>query len=302
VRSGRSSSSICNEILTREPAHVDALNLLGLILQASARHKLAVKTLNRAIAADASNAACHYDLACSLQALGRDDEAAVHFSHAITLGAALKPAEDLILRNPAIAACVERIEAKWPLPVRPDELLAGDSLQSIACDLYLRCALSTVPLQRAPLEKLLSHLRAVLLHSAVNDVTARDGAMVRLLCAVARQCFINEYVFTQSDEETRQSAGLREGLLQKLRDGDAIAPMLLAAVAAYFPLHSLPLAGLLLERQLPDIAADIVRPAGSRAAGGSRGTQIHSCLDRRRRRRAAGDAAIRGKSLSALDH
>ena len=201
---------------------MDALNLLGLILQASARHKLAVKTLNRAIAADASNAACHYDLACSLQALGRDDEAA-HFSHAITLGAALKPAEDLILRNPAIAACVERIEAKWPLPVRPDELLAGDSLQSIACDLYLRCALSTVPLQRAPLEKLLSHLRAVLLHSAVNDVTARDGAMVRLLCAVARQCFINEYVFTQSDEETRQSAGLREGLLQKLRDGDAIA-------------------------------------------------------------------------------
>jgi Flp pilus assembly protein TadD len=89
------AQGICNEILTREPAHVDALNLLGLILQASARHKLAMKTLNRAIAADASNAACHYDLACSLQALGRDDEAAVHFNHAITLGAALSPSKTL---------------------------------------------------------------------------------------------------------------------------------------------------------------------------------------------------------------
>ena len=253
------AQGICNEILTREPAHLDALNLLGLILQASGRHKLAVKTLNRAIAADALNAACHYDLACSLQALGRDDEAAAHFNQAVALGAALKPVEDLILRNPAIAACVERIEAKWPLPVRPEELFAGDTLQSIAGDLYLRCALSTVPLHRAPLEKLLSHLRAALLHPSVNDVTARDGALVRLLCAVAQQCFINEYVFAQSDEETRQSARLRDALLQKLRDGDAIPPMLLAAVAAYFPLRSLPLADLLLDRQWPDIAADIVR-------------------------------------------
>jgi len=253
------AQDICNKILVREPAHVDALNLLGLILQASGRHKLAVKMLNRAIAADALNAACHYDLAFSLQALDREDEAAVHFKQAIALGAALKPAEDLILRNPAVAECVDRIEAKWPLPVRPDELFAGDSLQSIAGDLYLRCALSTVPLHRAPLEKLLTLLRAVLLHSAVSDFTASDGVMARLLCAVAQQCFINEYVFAQNDEETRQSAELRDVLLQKLRDGDAVASMLLAAVAAYFPLHSLPLADLLLDREWPEIATEIIR-------------------------------------------
>jgi SAM-dependent methyltransferase/tetratricopeptide (TPR) repeat protein len=250
---------ICNGILEREPAHVAALNLLGIILQASGRHKLAAKTLSKAVAADPLDAACHYDLAFSLQALEQEDEAAIHFKQAIALGARLKATEDLILRNPAVTTCIDHIEEKWPLPVRPDELFARHSLQSIAGDLYLRCALTTVPLHRAPLEKLLSIIRALLLRSAVSDFTTSDGAIVRLLCAMAQQCFINEYVFAQSEEETRQSTQLRDVLLQRLRDADAVPPMLLAGVAAYFPLHSLPLARMLLDREWPEIAAEIVQ-------------------------------------------
>jgi SAM-dependent methyltransferase/tetratricopeptide (TPR) repeat protein len=250
---------ICNRILEREPAHANALNLLGLILQESGRHKLAAKTLGNAVAADPLDAANHYDLAFSLQALEQEDEAAIHFKRAIALGARLKATEDLILRNPAVTTCINHIEEKWPLPVRPDELFARHSLQSIAGDLYLRCALMTVPLHRAPLEKLLTFIRAVLLRSAVSDFATSDGAIVRLLCAMAQQCFINEYVFAQNDEETRQSSQLRDVLLQKLRDGDAVTPMLLAGVAAYFPLHSLPLAHMLLDREWPEIAAEIVQ-------------------------------------------
>jgi SAM-dependent methyltransferase len=253
------AQQICGQILAREPAHVGALNLLGVILQASGRHKLAVKNLAKAIAADPENAACHYDLAGSLQVLRRDDEAVIHFKQSILFGAALENPEDIVLRNPAIATCTAEIEDKWPLPVKSDELFARHSLQSIAGDLYLRSALATVLLHRAPLEKFLTLLRAQLLRLAASDVTADDDAMARLFCALAQQCFINEYVFAQSDGETRQAARLRDVLVQKLQHGDAVPPMLLAAVAAYVPLHSLPSAQRIPERTWPAMAEDIVR-------------------------------------------
>ena len=39
-------------VLALMPAHVDSLNLLGIIAQSSGRHKLSVKMLSRAIASD----------------------------------------------------------------------------------------------------------------------------------------------------------------------------------------------------------------------------------------------------------
>ena len=43
---------ICNRILARAPAHVPALNLLGLIYQEGGQHKLAVRALEKAVASD----------------------------------------------------------------------------------------------------------------------------------------------------------------------------------------------------------------------------------------------------------
>jgi SAM-dependent methyltransferase/tetratricopeptide (TPR) repeat protein len=253
------AQAICDNVLTREPAQVNALNLLGLIHQASSRHKLAVKMLSKAVASDPFNAACHYDLACSLQALGRNNEAEAEFKQAIVFGAKVKPPEDIVLRSAAISACIDKIEASWPLPVKPDELFTPASLQAIAGDLYLCCALATVPLHRATIEKFLTALRAALLRPVAGDMAASDDATARLVCAVAQQCFINEYVFAQSDAETRHALELRDELLQILTKGKTVSPMLLAAVAAYFPLHTLPPARQLLDRQWPDFAAEVIR-------------------------------------------
>ena len=55
------AQQICRRILAREPAYVPALNLLGLIAQATGDHRGAVKTFAKAIAADEANAACHYN-------------------------------------------------------------------------------------------------------------------------------------------------------------------------------------------------------------------------------------------------
>ena len=152
---GRSAQAeiICNNILTREPSHVHALNFLGLILQESGRHKLAVKMLAKAIAADPWNAACHYNIAASYQALDLQDEAALHFKKAIAFGVRQNNTEKLVLQNPVIATCIGRIEDRWPLPVPVDELFARSTLAAIANDLFLRCALETVLLRGIPLER-----------------------------------------------------------------------------------------------------------------------------------------------------
>src|SRR3569833_1090212 len=81
-RSGRitQAQEICRQILAREPAHVQSLNLLGLMAQASGDHRGAVKMFAKAIASDEVNAACHYNLGNSYQALGNRTKAIAHFS------------------------------------------------------------------------------------------------------------------------------------------------------------------------------------------------------------------------------
>jgi SAM-dependent methyltransferase len=253
------AQQLCEEILARESAHVNALNLSGLILQVSGRHRSAVKMLQKAVAGDPLNAACHYNLASSFEALKKPDDAALHFRKAIELGTRLRPPEQLILQNPAITSCVDHIEQNWPIPIKADELFARHSLESIAQDIFFRTALQTVPLHHAPLEKFLTALRSTLLRLAANTDDRLDPAVVNLFCALAQQCFFNEYVYAEADEETRRAHQFKELLMEKVSAGDAIPVVLLAAVAAYFPLHALPVAQKLLQLDWPEPAANLLR-------------------------------------------
>lgn len=261
---GRSDRAevLCNQILGHAPGHVHALNLLGLVLQTTGRHKQAVKALNKAVASDPFNAACHYNLASSYQALNRRDEAAIHFEKSINFGASQNNTEKLILQNPVIATSVQRIEETWPLPVASSELFSELTLAAIAEDIFLHAALVTTLIRGIALERFLTLLRAVLLEFACQDIfgaksMAPDLALV--LVAVAQQCFTNEHVFVQSDGELQQAKGLRDLLLQRSRDGAEISPVLLAAVAAYRALYSLPDAQSLARRDWPQCVAKLVR-------------------------------------------
>ena len=77
--------------------------------------------------------------------------------------------------------------------------------------------------------------------------------------ALAQQCFTNEYVFAQSDEETLKAGRLRDLLNRKLAAGEEIPTLLLTAVASYFPLNSLPNAESNLRRQWPESLAGPLR-------------------------------------------
>lgn len=253
---------ICRQVLSRAPAHAEALNLLGVLYQASGNHRIAVKTLAKAVAVNEFDAACHYNVAVSYQALGRRAAAATHFSKAIALGLSGRDVEQFLTKSGVVVEYVRRITDRSSLLVKNEELFAAADIVAVADDVFLQCALESRVVCGVTLELFLTDLRAALLHRAGADISgpAKVGDdATDMFCALARQCFLNEYVFTQSEEETRQAARLRDLLLQKLSNGSEISPLLLAAVAAYFPLHSLPSAQSLLARRWPAAATELLR-------------------------------------------
>jgi SAM-dependent methyltransferase/tetratricopeptide (TPR) repeat protein len=255
------AQEICRQILAREPAHVQSLNLLGLMAQASGDHRVAVKMFAKAIASDEVNAACHYNVGNSYQALGDRTKAIAHFSKALALGMDEK-AVTFILQSPIIATYVARIAGKWPLPVTNVELFGTESVIPLVNDLFLRCAMEATTLPSVQLELLLGYARAELLRltgEQGEDNGEIDDNIVAFACALARQCFINEYVYVQAEAESGLASVLRDRLLQDLASGAAITPITLAVVAAYFPLHAMPMAEALLRRDWPATVAGLLQ-------------------------------------------
>jgi 2-polyprenyl-3-methyl-5-hydroxy-6-metoxy-1,4-benzoquinol methylase len=141
---------------------------------------------------------------------------------------------------------------------RPERRLVAE----LARDVFLQSALETTIIRGATLELFLTRLRSTLLHLVdveIPDSGKPDDNVVSLFCALAQQCFLNEYVYAQSDQETQRVGRVRDVLLQALSTGSEISPLLVAAVGAYAPLHSLPSAKSLLERGWPASAADLLR-------------------------------------------
>jgi SAM-dependent methyltransferase len=89
----------------------------------------------------------------------------------------------------------------------------------------------------------LEHL-VVALRRALFEIVAADRELppdgFAVLCAVARQCFVNEYVSGASDEERHAAAALGDRLAAAAVQGADIPPQWVAAIAAYQPLASLP--------------------------------------------------------------
>jgi SAM-dependent methyltransferase len=255
------AEGMCRQILARDPAHVPALNLLGLMAQAAGDHRGAAKMFARAIDADEANAACHYNAGNSYQALGNRAKAIAHFGQALALGME-ESAVAVILQSPVISGYVRRIAGAWPLSIASAELFGAEGVAPLAKDLFLCAAMETAILPSAQLERLLAYTRAELLRAASEpreDHGDIENDIVGFACALARQCFVNEYVYAQSESESGRASALRDRLLGDLSGGTDIAPITLAVVAAYFPLHALPAAETVLRRDWPAVMAGLLR-------------------------------------------
>jgi len=147
--------------------------------------------------------------------------------------------------------CIDRAWGAWPGRLTLTELLDEASPAVVFDDALLRSVLESAPVCDVVMERFLTHARFALL-DAVNDCHHTHGEALRFGCALARQCFINDYVFAVTDAELARAQALRDDVVAALARREAVAPMNIAVVGAYFPLLSLPHAESLLSHAWPE--------------------------------------------------
>ena len=214
----------------------------------------------------------------------------------------IAPACLAVVRHGPASALIARAVEAWPARLPAAELLGPAGIAALN-DPLLRGPMDSAVLYDADIEKFLAACRAALLETA--EATLPDDAGDELLgiaSALARQCFINEYVYAMSDDEETRAQRLRERLDAALAANEPASPLWVAVVAAYFPLHELAGAQSLLARIVARTHRAPARATSPRAAGRGRAARHHPAAHADRRRRIASRAgAIRVEPLPALD-
>src|SRR3954451_19728394 len=73
------------EILRQDPGNVDAIHLLGVLAHQGHKPDMAIQLISRAISKRPDIPVFHYNMAESLRALGRNDEAINEYGRAVEL-------------------------------------------------------------------------------------------------------------------------------------------------------------------------------------------------------------------------
>ncbi len=141
----------------------------------------------------------------------------------------------------------------WPAKPARQALLGASGFAVLARNPLLRAILESLQVCDLEMERFLNLVRHGMLEEAMQDDGrgAADEESLALCCALARQCFINDYVFSCTDEETGRARSLRAKLVAAMESGREVSAFQMAAAAAYFPLGSLPFADLLPARPWP---------------------------------------------------
>ena len=225
----------------------------------------AVRLYKQVLAAKPDHAEAHNNLGCVLLAQGKRDAASACFERALVLVPQLfddfaSVSALLVAVNAALGEGMTRAARAWPQRLPARELLGSAGFEAVCADVLFRRVLESTTIRDVNLERLLTSIRLDLLRMA-GDAAAGDGVEDNVLgfcCVLAKQCFINEYVFATTPEEAAQSEQLKHKLLEALAQGSKIPALWLAVVAAYYPLHSLPNAQSLLERVWPAALTDVL--------------------------------------------
>jgi SAM-dependent methyltransferase/Tfp pilus assembly protein PilF len=286
MQQGRLDEAVVHyrRLLARDPDFAEACSNLGVVLATQGRLDEAASQYRRALALKPGLVDVHRNLMRVLMRQGAIDEALATGRSALAIAetdeikalfvqcvrampaAALSgDLRDLIARalsegwsrpSELSAFATELIRLNGPVGAAIARATAAqdprdrNGLEAAAGDRLLRALLESAPVRDVDLERFLTAARDALLERV--DTDAAIGAdVLAFACALARQCFINEYVFAQAGDAVERSLQLRAAIDQRLASSQEVAPLRLAVVAMFHPLHSLAQAPSLLGMPWP---------------------------------------------------
>ncbi|MGA7014360.1 MAG: methyltransferase [Pseudolabrys sp.] len=233
-----------------EPAgsQINKMFLDALALESAGKLDDAARSYKRVVGLNPDHTEAHNNLARVFHAQGKAKDASVFYALALALMPQLFQQYSGIRRTltsllPQLDEALRRQMAAWPKRLGESELFGEAGLAAIADNPLLLVLLQSTPIRDVAFERLLTALRASLASAATAGKPVADP-ILGFACALARQCFINEYVFATTPDEDVQLEDLR-----RARSGASPSAMQIAALAMYAPLHTLPSASVLLERK-----------------------------------------------------
>lgn len=208
----------------------------------------------KVLAAEPGNAPACDRLAALYLAQGKRDKASAQYAELARIAPQTLNQFDIVLATlkalqPDFAAALDAIGRGGAAPALTE---------AIAADIYLRCVLENTAVRDLSFERWLTGVRASLLAMALDETAKAGGDLIAFAAALARQCYINEYVFAVADGEGEGVATLKRHVVESLEAGTPVAPLALAILASYEPLHSLNGTERLLARKWPSAVDAVV--------------------------------------------
>jgi len=261
-----------------KPDYVNALNSYALLLNAQGMSAMALNYIEQSLRSEETAEAKGIFVNCVKRlSLAHDDKALqTAMVRALTEpwdrpGDLAPICSELAKTSPDIGACIARAIDAWPERLPARDLFGSGGVASLAANRFLCALLNSAPVCDMGMERFLTMARRAMLDAAAA-MTAADGEAggdLPFYSALARQCFINEYVFAHTDEELRKAGDLRDLLVAALEAGTRVPALWPVALAAYFPLCTVPLAPRLLDAGFPEtvtavLAQQVREPAEER--------------------------------------
>ncbi|CAN5342665.1 hypothetical protein BH10PSE11_BH10PSE11_26850 [soil metagenome] len=162
----------------------------------------------------------------------------------------------ILLGTSSMARCVKRVTHESSC--RLSELFSTADLAALGNDGLFEALLSTSPVTTVEVEQVLTAVRRAALNDIATGVLDAEDAWVPLVAALGQQGFINEYVFAVTDDENTLLGRLRDAVTEAIARGEGVAPIRLAILASYLPLHSVAGAERLVSQSWPDDVASLV--------------------------------------------
>jgi tetratricopeptide (TPR) repeat protein len=241
-----------------------SLTSLGALMLSENKTSVALAISIRALQSGETQAAksLFAESAIATEAYPLDDEFRGRVAEALE-GPWVRPADlartatILLKLDKRIGPYIERAAQAWPKRLSSQELFGEDGLGEIAGHRLLIALLRATPIHDAQVERFLTCVRRIVLQLAASpDSTGED--VVKLGCALAQQCFMNEYIYDVTPEELGELDELRQSLTAALEAKARISPLRLAAFGAYMPLASLPNANALLKQDWPAAIGEVI--------------------------------------------
>lgn len=260
------ANAIYRQLLRIRPEDSDGLNGLARVLAAQGDSAGALETIQQSLRIRETAAAkrIFVDIAKGIAWTNDNHELRQAMARALKEAWArpdelVRPAVRLIKENAPMGTAVTRAAHAWPQTLAAPELFGAGGAATLADDELLLALLVSAQNTDVELERFLTMARRALLEAAAGDELG-NSKVLQFYSALARQCFINDYVFFSGGEETREASMLRDILAAALDTGTPISPLRLLALAAYLPLNSLAGAARLIDRTWPkEVSAVLVQ-------------------------------------------